>query len=85
MLGSKSFNDSKYQSTANKDMFECDFDVKFPLLRLLQIVSDSKSTIQRQSSSISLTNYNLQRIITRKKNPRNFFFFFMEKRCVSCL
>ena len=44
MLGSKSFNDSKYQSTANKDMFECDFDVKFPLLRLLQIVSDSKST-----------------------------------------
>ena len=45
MLGSKSFNDSKYQSTANKDMFEFDFDVKFPLIRLFHFLSDSKSTI----------------------------------------
>ena len=31
-------------------MFKLDFDIKFPLLRLLQFLSDLKSTIQRQIS-----------------------------------
>ena len=33
-------------------LFELDLDLKFPLLRLLQFLSDLKSTILRQTQSL---------------------------------
>ena len=36
-------------------LFELDFDVKFPLLRLLLFLSDLKSTIDRMLEIVKLT------------------------------
>ena len=48
----------------NNIMFELDFNVKFPLLRLLQILSDLKSTVSDEEICLNKCNCALTSYLT---------------------
>ena len=61
----------------NITLFELDFNVKFPLLRLFKLLSDLKSTISRTEVLLHITKKSIIHYISNIHYNFQFFVFFL--------